>query len=198
MNFKDLLTKATWTAYPEPDSPLHSDIIDNASKMFTQFCKPPARVLDIGCGSCYGAKALRNVGYEVTPISVLQAEVDEARALGFPAMKCEMNETDLLGKFDAVWLRHAAEHSPCPLLLLTQLSEQADWLYLEIPLPETDAHHETNPNHYSCLTELGWVNIIRSSGWEIVTARAIPLKLVCGDDAYIFYVCKKLKTGLKE
>ena len=191
MNFKDLLTKATATAYPEPDSPLHSDLIPKVIAEFEKHCPAPARVLDIGCGFCFGAKALRSAGYIVTPISVLQGEVDEARSLGFPAMKCEMHETDLLGKFDAIWLRHAAEHSPCPLLLLTNLAGQSDWLYMEVPLPETDARHETNPNHYSCLSPLGWTNILNQSGWNIVDSKTIDLSLACGADRYLYFICKK-------
>jgi SAM-dependent methyltransferase len=191
MTFQNLLQKANATAYPEPDSQLHSDIIPKVIAEFEKHCAAPAKILDIGCGFCFGAKALRDAGYGVTPISVLQEEVDEARSFGFPAMKCEMHSTELLGKFDAVWLRHAAEHSPCPMLLLSNVADQSSWLYMEVPLPETDAKHETNPNHYSCLSPLGWANILRQSGWNIVETKTIDLNLACGADQYIYFICNK-------
>lgn len=189
MNFQELLNRATATAYPEPDSPLHSNIIPRVVELFSRFLPPPARVLDIGCGSCFGAKELRRSGYDVTPISVLEEEVEAARELGFPAIRCEMHGTGRLGKFDAAWLRHAAEHSPCPLLLLNNLAEQSGWLYLEVPLPLTSAKHETNANHYSCLTDLGWANVIKQSGWVIEHAQTITFRLECGEDAYVLFIC---------
>lgn len=191
MNLKNLLDKATWTAYPEPDSPLHSDLIPKVIAEFSKHCPAPATVLDIGCGSCFGAKELRKAGYSVTPVSVLQDEVDAAQKLGFPSIKCEMHQTDLLGKFDVAWLRHVAEHSPCPLLLLANMADQADWLYLEIPLPETSARHETNPNHYSCLSPLGWANILNHAGWKVVDTKTISLNLACGSDEYLLFICSK-------
>lgn len=188
---ESILKKATLTAYPEPDSPLHSSIIPGVVKLFSEHCNPPASVLDVGCGSCFGAKELHSAGYDVTPISVLQSEVDAAKSMTFPAVLCEMHKTESLGRFDAVWLRHAAEHSPCPLLLLSNFADQADWLYLEVPLPMTSAFHETNPNHYSCLSERGWMNLLNQSGWKVVVSKMISFNLACGEDAYFCFICAK-------
>jgi SAM-dependent methyltransferase len=193
MNLKELLNKATQTAYPEPDSPIHSAIIPMVVSEFSKHLPAPASVLDIGCGSCFGAKELRKYGYEVTPVSVLQSEADFAISEGFIAHKCEMHETKWLGNFDAAWLRHAAEHSPCPLLLLSNLAEQTRWLFIEVPLPLTSASHESNPNHYSCLTDLGWLNILNQSGWDVVKSQIISFKIQAGDDAYVYFICKRRK-----
>lgn len=194
MNIQDILNKATQTAYPEPDSPLHSQIIPRVVQLFAGICKPPKTILDIGCGSGFGAMALRNAGFDVTAISVLESEVTELKAKGFKAELCEMHDTIRLGEFDAIWLRHAAEHSPCPLLLLSNLIKQAEYLYLEIPLPATACKHETNPNHYSCLTDDGWLNLLRASGWLCGVSHRIDFTLPMGNDAYHLFVCKRTPT----
>lgn len=189
--FHDILIAATSTAYPEPDTQLHSLIIPKVIAKFEKWLPAPATILDIGCGSCMGAVQLRDKGYNVTPISTLESEVEHARGLGFRSVKCEMHATELLGHFDVAWLRHVAEHSPCPLLLLTNLAEQADWLYLEVPLPETGCRHETNPNHYSCLTINGWGRLLVSSGWRIVSNEIMSFETQAGDDQYAVFICKK-------
>jgi hypothetical protein len=64
-------------------------------------------------------------------------------------------------------------------------------LYLEVPAPDTDCHHEINPNHYSVLTRSSWRAHIIRSGFEIAEELTLSFQVIAGNDEYWGFFCKK-------
>lgn len=195
MNFEELLTKCAGAAYPEPQSELHSIIGTQAANWINGVLKPGSTVLDVGCGSAFACGIFQKLGHKPTAVSVLAEEVENAKALGFDAMQCEMHSIDTLTrKFDLIWLRHVAEHSPCPMMLLHKCHECANdggFLYLEVPMPWTACIHENNPDHFSVLGTLAWENLLRRSGWQVIAQNHWPFVVQAGPDAYHSFICRK-------
>jgi hypothetical protein len=79
------------------------------------------------------------------------------------------------------------EHSIAPLFTLTEyrrLLKPAGVAYVEVPAPDTAAHHETNPNHYSVLPQSMWRQLFGRAGFAVEQAVAHGLVLPCGPDEY--------------
>lgn len=198
MTFAALLDRCAVKAYPEPRSPVHDVIGRQAVQWLCGSLKPNSSVLDLGCGSAFCAEMFLQAGHRPVAVSVLAAEVDGARKLGLTAAQLEMHAEatrHLVGApFDLIWLRHVAEHSPCPLLLLTNCHEAAavdGLLYLEVPLPWTACLHELNADHFSVLTELGWEQLLPRAGWQVISRNDWPLLTGAGPDRYKSFVCRK-------
>lgn len=195
MSFDELLAKCASTAYPEPESPLHADITPKAVSILSDRLSPGATILDIGCGNGLALGLFKSKGFHPTGISVLQCEVDAAREKGFPAAQLDMHRvSELLGRYDGVFARHVLEHSPCPMFVLHQIHHvmtPGGWLYVEVPMPETAAHHEQNPNHHTVLTRLSWGHLISRSGFKIDNGGQISFQLKLGPDEYAFYLAQK-------
>lgn len=195
MTFQDLLKHCAGKAYPEPRSPIHDQIGQQAVHWVSGILPPKAKVLDVGCGSAFCSEMFKTLGHEPTAISVLPQEVKHAQSLGIKAFELEMHELGkLLGQFDLIWLRHVAEHSPCPLLLLHECHESAvpgGLLYLEVPLPWTAAVHELNPDHYSVLNVIAWESLLRRVGWIPISQNTWPMITQAGPDCYHSFICKR-------
>ncbi len=80
-NFYSLITEAghlhfgLWSA-EFPDATLHEAQENMFMQLFSYFPKPPAAVLDVGCGFGVSAHALSRKGYEVTGIAPSKALID--------------------------------------------------------------------------------------------------------------------------
>jgi len=77
--------------------------------------------------------------------------------------------------FDALWVRHALEHSPFPYLTLLEFNRvltPGGFIYVEMPMPDTPRVLENWPNHYSIFGEQMWTSLFDRSGFKnIVKAR---------------------------
>ena len=89
--------------------------------------------------------------------------------------------------FDIIWCRHAIEHSLFPLFTLNGFADalrKGGVLYVEVPAPNTSAHHENNPNHYSVFTACVWSSLFSKAGFKIIESLDISLQVPCGPDIY--------------
>jgi 2-polyprenyl-3-methyl-5-hydroxy-6-metoxy-1,4-benzoquinol methylase len=191
VNFKELLKQCAATAYPEPHSEVHAQITPWVVDEVAKRLKPGDTVLDVGCGNGLCARLMRDKGLVVTCVSVLQSEVDKARADGFDVILSEMHGLHDAGKHHCVFARHVLEHSPCPFYMLKLLKElllDGGLLYVEVPAPDTENHHELNPNHWSCLTGSMWGQLIQRAGFK-VEQTSLKFETGAGKDEYICFIC---------
>ena len=159
-------------AYSESDSELHMTIIDKMLPEFTRFIPDPqTRLLDVGCGQGYASQKFKELGYqEITAIALNDDDVEATRNMGIDCYKMDMTFLGFEEKiFDALWVRHALEHSPFPYLTLLEFNRVTNtggFIYIEMPMPDTPRVLENWPNHYSIFGEQMWISLFNRSGFK--------------------------------
>jgi ubiquinone/menaquinone biosynthesis C-methylase UbiE len=91
------------------------------------------------------------------------------------------------GEFDFLWCRHVLEHSVAPLFTLKEyrrVTKSGGLVYVEVPAPDTSAHHERNPNHYSVLPSSSWLSLFARAGLAVERGVEINFTPACGPDTY--------------
>jgi SAM-dependent methyltransferase len=193
----DFLSQCRSETYPEPRSSGHDCLTLQMGEPFIKQLPPGATVLDAGCGKGPALEMFRHAGIETVGISLSIEDVRDCRALGFNCVQMDQNDMpdDFTGKFEAVWARHVVEHSPVPLFTLREFArvlKPGGRLYMEVPAPNTTAHHERNLNHYSVLTPHAWASLLTRAGFECTTYQSISFEAACGPDLYFAFNVQKL------
>lgn len=194
MSFQDFLNACTVSAYAEPPSDLHKDLTALAVDDLAKELPAGAVVLDVGCGQGYALRKFKAAGFDPIGLSVLPTETSKLREEGFDVRDAEMHSIAQLfapATFDCVFARHVLEHSPAPFFMLTrirQVMKQGAVLYMEVPLADTENHHERNPNHYSCLPASCWAQLLARAGFDKLKAQRLEFKTMLGQDEY--FICK--------
>ncbi len=85
---------------------------------------PPARVLDVGCGKGFFARACQGAGYRVKGLDLSESGVEYAKQkLGVDAVCGDIRNFDLSdGAYDAVTFWATIEHLPRPVETLTHIA----------------------------------------------------------------------------
>lgn len=185
--------------YPEPLSDLHTKITnDTINGLLKKYSFPSnAKILDIGCGQGPALDFFSKSGFKPVGIALNDEDVNVCITKGFEVYKMDQSFLEFENDtFDFIWARHCIEHSIAPYLTLSEfyrVSKVGSYLYIEVPAPDTAAHHETNPNHYSVLTKSMWSSLITRSGFSIVDAGTLNLQLTIGNDEYWAFMCKCIK-----
>lgn len=183
------LDRLTGDVYPEPSSKLHLTIIQQtvANLLRGNHLRAGDRVLDVGCGQGDAMELFRQNGMEATGIA-LGTDIEACRARGLDAVEMDMARLDFPdAAFDVVWCRHALEHSIFPLFTLAEfrrLLRPGGRLYVEVPAPDTVAHHERNPNHYSVLGKSMWLSLFGKAGFDVALLWDLNFTLEIGPDTY--------------
>jgi hypothetical protein len=97
------------------------------------------------------------------------------------------------GSADGIWLRHAAEHSFMPLVLLRlckRTLKPGGWLYLEVPSENSECKHEGNVNHFSILTKAGWESLLAKAGFTSYDGVDITFAVQAGKDTYYGFLAR--------
>lgn len=158
--------------YSEPDSDMHTLLIDKMLPEFTLFIPDrKTRLLDVGCGQGYASLKFKELGYRrITAITLNDRDVEATRRRGIDCYKMDMTFLQFEEKiFDALWVRHALEHSPFPYLTLLEFNRvlhPGGFIYVEVPMPDTPRELENWPNHYSILGERMWISLFNRSGFK--------------------------------
>lgn len=102
-------------------------------KLITEYKKPPARILDIGCDRSFFLDSIRRFGFEVTGIELSLKARSYVENIGIKVFSKinEVNQT-----FDIVTFWHSLEHISQPLLLLNELKEKVNkngLLFIRVP-----------------------------------------------------------------
>ena len=179
------LQKVKSEVYSEPDSPMHTHMIDQIIPDLVKNQlgdEKKQKILDIGCGQGYAMKKFKEAGYtNLTGITMSQEDVDETIKRGF---KCESMDQSFMtfedNTFDFLFSRHCLEHSPFPYLTLMEyfrVCKPGGKVYIEMPAPDNIRPLERIPNHYSIMGVKMWGALMSRTGWNILVATDFTIKL---------------------
>ena len=191
----DFLAGLERLVYPENPSPLHSEITRRAIKRLAELypLNGRTRVLDIGCGQGPALAIFQEMGVPAVGITLGEEDLAECRTRGYTVARMDQSFLDFDNDlFDVVWARHVVEHSVFPLFTLhgfSKVLKPGGILYLEVPAPDTDCHHERNPNHYSVLTQSAWISLLQRAGFTVIEVETYSFTCLAGDDYYWGFFC---------
>jgi SAM-dependent methyltransferase len=194
--FDAFLDKLVGDIYPEPPSEPHLSITRGTIESLFRdgWIRPGQRVLDVGCGQGLALELFGRLGLEAIGVTLGQ-DYDVCRARGFNVRQMDQNFLDFTdGEFDLLWCRHVLEHSVAPFFTLSEyrrLTKVNGLIYVEVPAPDTSAHHETNPNHYSMFGASSWSNLFSRAGLAIERSNEIRFTVPCGPDIYWAFLLRR-------
>ena len=205
--FEGFLSRIEREVYSEPDSKLHTILIDKMVPEFAKFIPDrQSRLLDVGCGQGYASLKFKELGYQrVTAITLSKLDAEAARK-----REIECHEMDMTflkfeeNSFDGLWVRHALEHSPFPYLTLLEFNrvlKLEGFVYVEMPMPDTPRVLEDWPNHYSVFGEQMWLSLFGRSGFEVSVKTCLKPSLQAQeindgkpfDESYYVFVLRKIR-----
>jgi len=204
---KDFFDKVNNDVYPEAPSFAHTNITQQAIKNLIEknLIKKDSKILDVGCGQGPALDYFKELGYKnLIGVTLSDVDVEVCRSKGYEAYKMDQSFLEFENNsFDVLWVRHCLEHSVMPYYTLNEFNrvlKPQGIIYIEVPAPDTPAHHETNPNHYSVFTASAWASLIKRSGFEIIDAFNYKLGLMNnqGDDFYHSFFCRNIKSQNNE
>ena len=175
--------------YPEPPSEPAVSITRSAIENLWNdgLIRPGDRVLDVGCGQGGALEHFRKLGLHATGVT-LGADLQVCRDKGLDVREMDQNFMDFPDEqFHLLWCRHVLEHSVAPLFTLSEyrrILRRGGLAYVEVPAPDTSAHHEQNENHYSVLTRSAWVSLFARAEFKIERQLEIRFTVPCGPDLY--------------
>lgn len=177
--------------YAEGDSPFHKTLTTDIVKQYIDPLNLPkdAKILDLGCGPGYFLDEMKEREYtNVTGVTLSPEDITLCESKGhtvkpydlsfIPAADGWYDET-----VDLIFLRHALEHSPWPIISLIEYNrvlKQGGKLYIEVPQPDCDRAHEENLNHYSILGNRQLAALLRRTGFDITTFNNLEFDLNIG------------------
>jgi SAM-dependent methyltransferase len=181
--FQGFLKRIHGEVYSEPDSEMHQTLIDRMLPEFAKFIPNlETRLLDVGCGQGYACLKFLALGYRrVTAITLSDTDAAVARQRGIDCYRMDMSFPGFEEKtFDALWVRHALEHSPFPYLTVLEFNRilsPAGFVYIEMPSPDSPRELEKWPNHYSILGVRMWEALFDRSGFRTIAHTTLPFTL---------------------
>jgi SAM-dependent methyltransferase len=193
LRFDRYLSERQSEVYPEAPTEPHLTItrllID---ELFHEGCiTSDQRVLDVGCGQGFALRLFRQLGLRAAGIT-LGADFLTCRAQGLEVYEMDQNFMEFAdAEFDILWCRHVLEHSIAPAFTLNEyrrVTRPNGLVYIEVPAPDTAAHHERNPNHYSVLPASAWCSLFFHAGLVVKRSIAFNFTVPCGPDTYWSYL----------
>lgn len=175
--------------YPEAPSEPHLSITRSIIDEFLAggIIAKGMKVLDIGCGQGLALERFREAGLDALGLT-LGGDYEICRQKGFEVRQMDQNFMDLPdGAFDFLWCRHVLEHSVAPLFTLSEyrrVTKPGGLIYVEVPAPDTSAHHERNSNHYSVLPLSGWLSLFDRLGLAVERCISLEFTVPSGPDLY--------------
>jgi len=180
------------TVYREPKFEYHEQLIDSA---FDTFVKKGSfkDVLDVGFGTGYSLDKFKSLGIHAVGISLDQHEVTAAGFIGHDVHLMDMAFLDFEDKtFDLIWCRHTLEHSVMPMIALMEFKRvlrDGGFAYVEVP--QDEATHVDNENHYSMFSDRSWQSLFRKVGLKLLYRGQWVIHLDEWIDIYWNYWLKK-------
>jgi glycosyltransferase involved in cell wall biosynthesis/SAM-dependent methyltransferase len=194
------IDRITPEAYPEPTSPLHSNITTRAiDHLFSAYSVPHgALVLDVGCGQGVALQHFIARGCRPVGITLSDEDLNVCRKQNYTVARMDQSFLEFDdATFYIVWARHVAEHSIFPYYTLTEFNrvlKPGGIIYIEVPAAETTCLHEQNSNHYSILSRTMWLSLMERSGFMLLEDQRYFLKNDTGPDEYWAFFGQKAFT----
>jgi SAM-dependent methyltransferase len=182
--------------YPEIPAEPHSSITRSTIESLHRdgLIGTGCRVLDVGCGQGIALETFQQLGLRAVGIA-LGRDVAICREKGFEVYQMDQNFMDFAdSEFDLLWCRHVLEHSVAPLFTLAEyqrVTKSNGLVYIEVPAPDTSAHHERNPNHYSVLPASSWFSLFSRIGFAVEHSVSITFNVPCGPDTYWSFLLRR-------
>ena len=163
--------------YSEPDTPMHTHMIDMVVKdlLENQMGEDKSiSILDIGCGQGYAMTKFKEAGFEnLQGITMSQEDVDKTIERGF---KCENMDQSFMtfedNSYDFMFSRHCLEHSAWPYMTLMEFNrimKVGGRMYIEMPQPGTERQLEHMQNHYSIMSQTMWGSLMIRCGFDFTS-----------------------------
>lgn len=194
------LDKVAKTRLPEGPSDIAQTIIRTAVGEYVAagYLTRQTRVLDVGCGSGMALMEMKKHGIEAHGLAVGE-NARTLRAMGFHIIESEQEFTGLPdASYDFLWSRHMLSQSVMPAFALSEyhrLLKPDGLLYVEVAAPDTDAHHERNPNSLSQLPVVLWQHLFYRTGF--IQFRPIIQQMLTlkggGKDTYWCFLLQRTK-----
>lgn len=177
--------------YSEGDSQFHKDL---TTQIVTQIVDPlnlpkDAAILDLGCGPGYFLDEMKERGYtNSVGVTLSPDDIKLCESKGHTIKKYDLSFLPQKDGYDDesidfIFLRHALEHSPYPVISLMEYNrvlKQKGKLYIEVPAPDSERKHEWNLNHYSILGKEQLSALLHRCGFDIDTFGEIKFDLNMG------------------
>ncbi len=174
--------------YDEGESGFHKDLTAQVVKGYIDPLNLPkdAHILDLGCGPGYFLDEMKDRGYtNVTGVTLSPGDIKICESKGHKIKKYDLSFIPQRDGYndesvDFIFLRHAFEHSPYPIISLMEynrLLKQNGKLYIEVPQPNCDRKHEWNLNHYSIFGEQQLAALLNRCGFDIDAFNTIEFDL---------------------
>jgi ubiquinone/menaquinone biosynthesis C-methylase UbiE len=188
--------------YSEPDTALHTNVMDQViPKVIKEVSLTDQQaILDIGCGQGYGMLKFKELGCtNIQGITLSEEDVKASQDRGFVCTQQDMSFTDFAdSEFDFLFVRHALEHSPYPLLTLKEFNrilKSGGGAYIEMPSPKCDRRLENYDNHYSIMGPRQWTELMLRAGFTIPDHGEISFGISAGEwsgtEVYEWYLIRK-------
>lgn len=164
--------------YDEGESGFHKDITAQVVKEYIDPINLPldATIHDLGCGPGYFLDEMKSRGYTNTMgITLSPGDIKLCESKGHRVKPLDLSflpesEGYRDESVDLIFLRHALEHSPFPIISLIEYNrviKQGGYIYIEVPQPDCARKHEWNPNHYSILGAQQLAALLQRTGFAI-------------------------------
>lgn len=148
--------------------------------------RPPARLLDVGCGNGAFLELARDAGYDVVGIDVADAAIARGRARGFDVRAGDLREPGCLGtaRFDVITFWDVVEHLPDPRSFLQRAYEllnpdghvliktprtSAATVRVSAVVPRSAGALLQAPSHVQYFARAGIEALLRATGFDRVS-----------------------------
>jgi SAM-dependent methyltransferase len=164
--------------YAEGESGFHKSLTTQVVQHYVDPLNLPknAMILDLGCGPGYFLDEMHQrqmtnvVGVTLSPDDIKMCQEKGHVIKGYDLSFLPQQDGYHDESVDFIFLRHALEHSPWPIISLIEYNrvlKQGAKLYIEVPQPDCDRRHEENLNHYSIFGQNQLVALLHRTGFSI-------------------------------